>query len=345
MKYKIYIWVAALLIVSCAAAAAEEVPATLDMQSNISPIVYTEGTVPSTIGGFQISLAEGARVQQIALIGAGANAHLSWSAYTQEGDMVIEVRLDSIVAPGTEEYTLSLLIDDVPYAQAFSITVAEGAPESEGIVVDIPAQLAIGQRLCVPPTAHYADGTALPEETRSEFALEGACFAQTGDGEYTAVAEGVASWSLSLASGNYAFAPLNGSIAVIAESESGVPAEPAGQESAETAASAIVDIDVSGLNTAVPASETGYTSLGNITVTASLASGDTLSADVSGGGESLELFLSEPDVNGNQFSYELLAGSVQGTGTEECVFTARAGDSTASESFSLSIEGAAETQP
>ena len=85
MKYKIYIWIATLLIVTCVAAAAEESSSALTVQNNVSPLVYTEGCIPSGIGGFEIGMVDGAKVQQIALIGAGTNARLSWSAYMQDG--------------------------------------------------------------------------------------------------------------------------------------------------------------------------------------------------------------------------------------------------------------------
>lgn len=133
MKYKIYIWIATLLIVTCIAAAAEESSSALTVQNNVSPLVYTEGCIPSGIGGFEIGMVDGAKVQQIALIGAGTNARLSWSAYMQDGGFVIDLQLDAVVAPGTEEYTLSLLIDGVSYAEPFAITVVEGAPPQEGL--------------------------------------------------------------------------------------------------------------------------------------------------------------------------------------------------------------------
>ena len=151
MKYKIYIWMATLLIVTCVAAAAEESSSALTVQNNVSPLVYTEGCIPSGIGGFEIGMVDGAKVQQIALIGAGTNARLSWSAYMQDGGFVIDLQLDAVVAPGTEEYTLSLLIDGVSYAEPFAITVVEGAPPQEGLVADVPSVMGIGQRLSVPP--------------------------------------------------------------------------------------------------------------------------------------------------------------------------------------------------
>ena len=55
--------------------------------------------------------------------------------------------------------------------------------------------------------------------------------------------------------------------------------------------------------------------------------------------------LSEPEINGNQYSFELLAGNAQTEGTSECVFTARAGESTQSEAFTIRVESAQETQP
>lgn len=339
MKYKIYIWMATLLIVTCVAAAAEESSSALTVQNNVSPLVYTEGCIPSGIGGFEIGMVDGAKVQQIALIGAGTNARLSWSAYMQDGGFVIDLQLDAVVAPGTEEYTLSLLVDGVSYAEPFAITVVEGAPPQEGLVADVPSVMGIGQRLSVPPAVQYTNDALLPEGTRSEFSLEGACFAQTGEAEYTAVSEGTAQWSLSLTSGNYAFAPLTGSITV-----SGT-APAAQQESTAQAGSVVQDIDLSGLDRTVSAGEEGYVSLGNVTVTAEVGGEDVLTADVAGGSEIVDLYLSEPEINGNQYSFELLAGNAQTEGTSECVFTARAGESTQSEAFTIRVESAQETQP
>ena len=340
MKYKIYIWVAALLIVGCAVAGAEESSSALSVQNSVSPLVYTEGCIPAGIGGFEICMADGAKVQQIALIGAGTNARLSWSAYMQDSGFVIDLQLDAVVAPGTEEYTLSLLIDGISYAEPFTITVVEGAPPQNGIVVDIPSTMGIGQRLSTPPAVYYADGTLLPESTRSEFGLNGACFAQTGEAEYTAVSEGTAQWSLSLTSGNYTFEPLTGSITV-----SGT-APAAQQESVvQQAASVVQDINLSGLSLTIPAGEAGYVSLGTVTVTAEISGDDVLTADVAGESEIVDLYLSEPESSGNQYSFELLAGNAQGAGTGEYVFTARAGESTQSEAFTICVESAQEEQP
>ena len=257
----------------------------------------------------------------------------------QDGGFVIDLQLDAVVAPGTEEYTLSLLIDGVSYAESFAITVVEGAPPQDGLVADVPSVMGIGQRLSVPPAVQYSNGALLPEGTRSEFSLEGVCFAQTGEAEYTAVSEGTAQWSLSLTSGNYAFAPLTGSITV-----SGT-APAAQQESAAQAGSVVQDIDLSGLDRTVSAGEEGYVSLGNVTVTAEVGGEDVLTADVAGGSEIVDLYLSEPEINGNQYSFELLAGNAQAEGTSECVFTARAGESTQSEAFTIRVESAQETQP
>ena len=101
MKYKIYIWIATLLIVTCVAAAAEESSSALTVQNNVSPLVYTEGCIPSGIGGFEIGMVDGAKVQQIALIGAGTNARRSWSDYLQGGGGVFEQQVDAVLEPGT----------------------------------------------------------------------------------------------------------------------------------------------------------------------------------------------------------------------------------------------------
>ena len=252
---------------------------------------------------------------------------------------MIDLQLDAVVAPGTEEYTLSLLIDGVSYAEPFAITVVEGVPPQEGLVADVPSVMGHWPAPLSAARGSVHKRRFAAEGTRSEFSGGGACFAQTGEAEYTAVSEGTAQWSLSLTSGNYAFAPLTGSITV-----SGT-APAAQQESAAQAGSVVQDIDLSGLDRTVSAGEEGYVSLGNVTVLPEVGGEDVLTADVAGGSEIVDLYLSEPEINGNQYSFELLAGNAQTEGTSECVFTARAGESTQSEAFTIRVESAQEAQP
>jgi len=297
----------------------------IDGRQNLITRLYTGGASDFVIGDVRFPLAKNDKIQSIALIGDGQLVKLSWSAYKDDDEFVVELKADKLIAPGIEKYQLLVQINDVSVTEAFRIEVLQGVPiDTDGVRFSIPSTLVIGESFSI-SAPRCADGSALPAGMRYVFRYEGTCLADTGDNRYIALREGEVSWSLKLVSGNYTSAPILG--AIMLTSEAAAPA------------SVIRSVDLDSINTHVLVNSlSGYELLGYISVSADVIEGDCLSAWLEGANEHIDLYLGDSFVEDGNYVFPVLASDARSAGTEHFSFTASAGCDSLSASFEITLE-------